>query len=154
MADNIPNTDVGGWFAGHGLPYNADMANTLAEWGLTNVEEFKLLDTEDFLSLFKNEKIIIKRKAEVVWYELGGKKTFNSKRSATHLPLNQPSCKQQKSANDPTTSRALKPNQWKQYSLLNKGFSSRIIKTREELRLEREFRQQRKADEDQEGVLP
>jgi hypothetical protein len=63
------------------------MANTLAEWGLTNVEEFKLVDTENLLSLFKNEKMIIKQKAEVVWCDLGGKKTFNSKRSATHLPL-------------------------------------------------------------------
>jgi hypothetical protein len=99
MAENHSNNNVGGWFVTHGLPYTADMANTLPEWGLTNVEEFKLLDTGDFLSLFKNEKMIIKRKAEVVWCDLGGKKTFNSKQSATHLPLNQPSCKQQKSAN-------------------------------------------------------
>ena len=88
MAENQPNSNVGGWFSTHDFPYTADMANTLAEWGLTNVEELKLLDTEDFLSLFKNEKMIIKRKAEVVWCDLGGKKTFNSKRSATHLPIN------------------------------------------------------------------
>jgi hypothetical protein len=46
---------------------------------------------------------------------------------------------------------ALKPNQWKQYSLLNKGFSSTIIKTREELRLERELCQQRKDDEEEQA---
>ena len=73
-------------------------------------------------------------------------------REVQHISLlNQPLCKQQKSANDPTTSMALKPNQWKQYSLLNKGFSSTIIKLREELRLERELRQQRKEDEEEQA---
>jgi hypothetical protein len=49
---------------------------------------------------------------------------------------------------------ALKPNQWKQYSLLNKRFSSTIIKTREELRLEREFRQQCQEDEEEQARTP
>ena len=41
------NQDVGVWFRDHGLPFTADIANTLEDWCVKVVEDIKLLTVED-----------------------------------------------------------------------------------------------------------
>jgi len=49
---------------------NQSLADGLDKWGVTCVEHIKLLPREEFLSIFENEKFIVKETAKIVFDKL------------------------------------------------------------------------------------
>ena len=79
--------EVKDWFESHDLPWNANIVGKLDTFGIEKVEDLKLYTEEKVADLFVDEKEIVKRKAEIVWYELGGRSHFNFPESLRLSPL-------------------------------------------------------------------
>lgn len=46
-----------GWFAHNGLPYTESLSEALERWGVSCVEHIKLLPRDDFMDIFKDDKV-------------------------------------------------------------------------------------------------
>ena len=67
------------WFATHGLPYDKEA---------DSVEMLKLIEEDKWVSLFATSKLLIQRKALIVFKKLN-EEDFDSTTSATSVPLRQ-----------------------------------------------------------------
>ena len=69
-SDNVADTDIIGWFKRRSLPITDGMMVKLTDFGVSLVEDLKLLENEFIEDLFKEAKPIEKIKANVAFKEL------------------------------------------------------------------------------------
>ena len=90
MSSSEADSDVMGWFSARGLPWTANIANTLNEFGIACVEDLKLVPHERFLDLFsipgKPAKLVIAAKTKIA-HESLCKERFDFRQCAKDHPL-------------------------------------------------------------------
>ena len=59
-ADTAMDTDMEGWFRGHGLLCDDQVAASFDEWGVECVEHLKLVPRKSFLALFDGGKFVVR----------------------------------------------------------------------------------------------
>ena len=85
--NNNADTNVEQWFFNHRLPWSDDMKQKLDGQGVEYVEDLKILKRPVIVGLFEGATPVVKARADLAWKELGGRDTFEFKRCANSIPL-------------------------------------------------------------------
>ena len=140
-SDNVADTDIIGWFKRRSLPITDGMMVKLTDFGVSLVEDLKLLENEFIEDLFKEAKPIEKIKANVAFKELKADKC-----SFTRCTMDLPLGAATSSHKTPTKStRAMMGANYA--SVIKFKFTRTIIKTKLEKIAEREARERVRQEE-------
>jgi curved DNA-binding protein CbpA len=137
------------WFIKHGLPWTNEIETSLSQKGVTCVEHLKILKKSFVDNLFSSQSFIVKESARIAWADLGGKETFDFAKTKDTIPIDDvgaPSPPPSKKSKTSHNNRAVQQNDSAR-SVLNLGFSKKMVKTKEQKIAEREERKSKKLNE-------
>ena len=141
--DTHADKDVKGYFQQRNLPWTNDIKAKLEEEGVDFVEDLKLLDKNFRKNLFQEEKPIIRKRADIMWNNLGGAASYQFTKVATSIPIgdspSSPPAKKQKVGNK-LPSQSIRQNGNKSVLAGFSGFSREVTKSAATKKLEREQR--------------